>query len=82
MTKSYYIKYSFLQYIRIVSPWSFVSLKCLLSCFLILIAVNARAQQYLFINYDQSKLYLAKDSSQMMSFYKKLMSLGKVNEKK
>ena len=44
---------------------------CLLSCVLLMLSIQTKAQQYPFINYDQSKLYLAKDSSQMMSFYKK-----------
>jgi lysophospholipase L1-like esterase len=46
------------------------------------VSYQTKAQQYPFINYDQSKLYLAKDSSQMMSFYKKIDELRVGKRKK
>ena len=55
---------------------------CLLSCVLLMLSIQTKAQQYPFINYDQSKLYLAKDSSQMMSFYKKIDELREGKRKK
>jgi len=55
---------------------------CLLSCVFYLVSYQTKAQQYPFINYDQSKLYLAKDSSQMMSFYKKIDELREGKRKK
>ena len=55
---------------------------CLLSCVFYLVSYQTKAQQYPFINYDQSKLYLAKDSSQMMSFYKKIDELRVGKRKK
>lgn len=55
---------------------------CLLSCVLLMLSKQTKAQQYPFINYDQSKLYLAKDSSQMMSFYKKIDELREGKRKK
>ncbi len=48
----------------------------------ILFITTLKAQQYPFINYNQSKLYLAKDSSQMMSFYKKIDELREGKRKK
>jgi lysophospholipase L1-like esterase len=53
-----------------------------LSCVFYLVSYQTKAQQYPFINYDQSKLYLAKDSSQMMSFYKKIDELRVGKRKK
>lgn len=82
MTKSQKIKYSFLQGIRHVSPRSFESLKSFLSCLFVFIIVNASAQQYPFINYNQSKLHLAKDSTQFMKFYKKIDELREGKRKK
>lgn len=55
---------------------------CLLSCVFYLLSNHLKAQQYPFINYDQSKLYLAKDSSQMMNFYKKIDELREGKRKK
>ena len=55
---------------------------CLLSCVLLMLSKQTKAQQYPFINYDQSKLYLAKDSSQMMGFYKKIDELREGKRKK
>lgn len=55
---------------------------CLLSCVLYFAFNSLKAQQYPFINYEQSKLYLAKDSSQMMSFYKKIDELREGKRKK
>jgi len=55
---------------------------CLLSCVFYLLSNHAKAQQYPFINYDQSKLYLAKDSSQFMKFYKKIDELREGKRKK
>ena len=55
---------------------------CLLSCVLYLLSNQLKAQQYPFINYDQSKLYLAKDSSQFMKFYKKIDELREGKRKK
>lgn len=53
-----------------------------MSCVFYLVSYQTKAQQYPFINYDQSKLYLAKDSSQMMSFYKKIDELREGKRKK
>ncbi len=53
-----------------------------MSCVFYLVSYQTKAQQYPFINYDQSKLYLAKDSSQMMSFYKKIDELRVGKRKK
>ena len=55
---------------------------CLLSCVFYLFSNHSQAQQYSFINYDQSKLYLAKDSSQFMKFYKKIDELREGKRKK
>ncbi len=44
----------------------------LLTCVFFILSNHSKAQQYPFINYQESKLYLAKDSSQIMSFYKKI----------
>jgi lysophospholipase L1-like esterase len=55
---------------------------CLLSCVFYFLSDYAKAQQYPFINYDQSKLYLAKDSSQFMKFYKKIDELREGKRKK
>lgn len=55
---------------------------CLLSCVLLVFSKQTKAQQYPFINYNQSKLYLAKDSSQIMSFYKKIDELREGKRKK
>lgn len=55
---------------------------CLLSCVFYLVSNHATAQQYPFINYNQSKLYLAKDSSQFMKFYKKIDELREGKRKK
>ena len=55
---------------------------CLLSCVFYLLSNQLKAQQYPFINYDQSKLYLAKDSSQFMKFYKKIDELREGKRKK
>lgn len=54
----------------------------LLSCVIYFSSNSLKAQQYPFINYDQSKLYLSKDSSQFMNFYKKIDELrsGKRNK--
>jgi hypothetical protein len=41
-----------------------------------------KAQQYPFINYDQSKLRFGKDSSQFMDFYKKIDELREGKRKK
>ncbi|MDF2448966.1 MAG: hypothetical protein K0R26_1470 [Bacteroidota bacterium] len=43
---------------------------------------SVNAQQYTFINYDQSRIFMAKDSSQIMKFYKKIDELreGKRNK--
>lgn len=42
---------------------------------LIFISISVNAQQYPFINYNLSKLSFSKDSSKMMSFYKKIDDL-------
>ena len=55
---------------------------CLLSCVFYLLSNQLNAQQYPFINYNQSKLYLAKDSSQFMKFYKKIDELREGKRKK
>lgn len=55
---------------------------CLLSCVFYFLSDYVKAQQYPFINYDQSKLYLAKDSSQFMKFYKKIDELREGKRKK
>lgn len=55
---------------------------CLLSCVFYFLSNHAKAQQYPFINYNQSKLYLAKDSSQFMKFYKKIDELREGKRKK
>jgi lysophospholipase L1-like esterase len=54
----------------------------LLSCVFYFVSFKLKAQQYPFINYDQSKLYFSKDSSQFMDFYKKIDELkeGKRNK--
>jgi lysophospholipase L1-like esterase len=41
------------------------------------VSFSLKAQQYPFINYNQSKLYFSKDSSGMMVFYKKIDDLKK-----
>lgn len=61
---------------------SLKSLRSFLSCLFILATINITAQQYPFINYNQSKLYLAKDSSQFMKFYKKIDELREGKRKK
>jgi lysophospholipase L1-like esterase len=55
---------------------------CLFSCVFFLATNHIKAQQYPFINYNQSKLYLSKDSTQFMNFYKKIDELktGKRNK--
>lgn len=55
---------------------------CLLSCVLYLVSYQTKAQHYLFINYDQSKLRFGKDSSQFMNFYKKIDELREGKRKK
>jgi lysophospholipase L1-like esterase len=55
---------------------------CVLSCVLYFASNSLIAQQYPFINYNQSKLYLAKDSSQFMKFYKKIDELREGKRKK
>lgn len=54
----------------------------LLSCIFYLMSFSLIAQQYPFINYNQSKLSFGKDSSQFMNFYKKIDDLreGKRNK--
>lgn len=54
----------------------------LLSCVFYLLSNTLKAQQYPFINYDQSKLYMAKDSSQFMNFYKKVDELREGKRRK
>lgn len=55
---------------------------CLLSCVLYTLSIPVNAQTYPFIKYNQSKLFLSKDSSKMMEFYKKIDDLreGKRNK--
>ncbi len=79
MLLNYKIKCSCL---RLTSLLSLKSLLSLLSLILFFISINANAQQYPFINYNQSKLYFGKDSSQFMNFYKKIDDLraGKRNK--
>lgn len=55
---------------------------CVLSCVFYLVSSHSNAQQYPFINYDQSKLRFGKDSSQFMDFYKKIDELRDGKEKK
>lgn len=55
---------------------------CLVSCVFYLLSNHITAQQYPFINYDQSKLRFGKDSSQFMDFYKKIDELREGKRKK
>ena len=55
---------------------------CLLSCVFFILSNHLKAQEYPFINYNESKLHLAKDSSQMMSFYKKIDELREGKRRK
>jgi len=58
------------------------SLKSLLSLLFFVFCLPSFSQQYPFINYDQSKLVYAKDSSLFMDFYKKMDDLKKGKTKR